>query len=202
MLIGGLHMFSACACGPTLNVSFCLLVQFLLGFTGFLYPKYSKNKREELAPWHIFLGRATFVLGLATMAVGSAVCYVSRCLSILALFFLIGMPGAIAGTLVISPWFCKHLELCSSQSSDSGKCKFSGHVCAGLQVGLQEKTQFVAAAKKLSGSALFSANVRFPAAIEIFLALTGLAVLFHHLPGTGARRDADSLLPDVLADTA
>lgn len=43
--------------------------QFLLGVSGFFYPKFSKGAREALLPWHQFLGRATFVLGLATMAV-------------------------------------------------------------------------------------------------------------------------------------
>ncbi|KAK9918139.1 hypothetical protein WJX75_001570 [Coccomyxa subellipsoidea] len=45
-------------------------LQAILGFTGFLYPTFSKSNREALAPWHMFLGRATFIMGLATMAVG------------------------------------------------------------------------------------------------------------------------------------
>lgn len=46
-----------------------MCVQFILGFTGFLYPGYSKAHRDALSPWHVFLGRITFTLGLATMAV-------------------------------------------------------------------------------------------------------------------------------------
>ncbi|CAL8471335.1 g10877 [Coccomyxa elongata] len=110
-------------------------LQFILGFTGFLYPKYSKANRESLAPYHIFLGRATFILGLATMAAG-----------------------------------------------------------------IQEKTQFVSAAKKLSGSGLYSGAMSLPAVIEIFLALVGLAVMYHHVPGPSNRREGDTLLPDVLQD--
>lgn len=45
------------------------LLQAILGFTGFLYPTFSKSNREALAPWHMFLGRTTFIMGLATMAV-------------------------------------------------------------------------------------------------------------------------------------
>ncbi len=45
------------------------IVQFLLGAAAFLWPKFSKSARETLVPYHMFLGRATFIAGLATMAV-------------------------------------------------------------------------------------------------------------------------------------
>ena len=70
-------------------------------------------------------------------------------------------------------------------------------------MGLQEKVGFVVSAKKLSGAGLYSGYVRLPAAIEIFLALTGMLVLYHHVPGSAARRTDDSLLADVLpSDTS
>lgn len=69
-----------------------------------------------------------------------------------------------------------------------------------MQVGIQEKTQFVAAAKKLAGPGLYSGALRLPATIEIFLALVGMAVLYHHVPGPSTRRETDTLLPDVLQD--
>ncbi len=43
--------------------------QFLLGFSAYFWPGFHKNNKEALLPWHHFLGRATFVLGLAAMAV-------------------------------------------------------------------------------------------------------------------------------------
>lgn len=48
-----------------------LIMQFILGLTGFLYPTFSKANREALAPWHVFLGRATFIMGLTTMTVST-----------------------------------------------------------------------------------------------------------------------------------
>ena len=50
-----------------------------------------------------------------------------------------------------------------------------------FQVGIQEKVGFVVSAKKLSGAGLYSGMVRLPAAIEVFLVLTGLLVMWHHL---------------------
>ena len=47
----------------------CTALQFILGMAGFLWPKFSQSSREVLAPYHVFLGRATFIVGLATMAV-------------------------------------------------------------------------------------------------------------------------------------
>lgn len=47
------------------------LAQFILGFVGFLWPKFGKGSREALAPFHVFFGRATFIMGLATMAVSA-----------------------------------------------------------------------------------------------------------------------------------
>ena len=73
------------------------------------------------------------------------------------------------------------------------------HICV-PQVGIQEKVGFVLAAKKAPG--MYSGYVRLPAAIEVFLALTGLLVLYHHVPGSASRRTDDSLLPDVLSSDA
>ena len=50
-----------------------------------------------------------------------------------------------------------------------------------VQVGIQEKVQFVVAAKGLSGHALYNGTVRLPATIEVFLVLTGILVMWHHL---------------------
>ena len=47
----------------------CAVLQFILGAAGFLWPKFGKASREALVPYHMFLGRATFIVGLATMAV-------------------------------------------------------------------------------------------------------------------------------------
>ncbi len=72
--------------------------------------------------------------------------------------------------------------------------------CALRQVGIQEKVGFVLAGKKAPG--MYSGYVRLPAAIEVFLALTGMLVLYHHVPGSASRRTDDSLLPDVLSSDA
>ena len=50
-----------------------------------------------------------------------------------------------------------------------------------MQVGIQEKVQFVVAAKGLSGDGLYNGTVRLPATIEVFLVLTGILVMWHHL---------------------
>ena len=65
---------SWCICSVAFSAPQCVLspgmcIQFILGAVGFLYPKFSKSGRELLAPYHVFLGRATFIVGLATMAV-------------------------------------------------------------------------------------------------------------------------------------
>eukprot|EP00744_Colponema_vietnamica_P000128 GILI01000242.1.p1 GENE.GILI01000242.1~~GILI01000242.1.p1 ORF type:complete len:267 (+),score=75.69 GILI01000242.1:123-923(+) len=44
--------------------------QFLLGFVGFFWPKFSDNGRKNLSPWHVFLGKVTFVFGLAGLCTG------------------------------------------------------------------------------------------------------------------------------------
>jgi len=66
------------------------------------------------------------------------------------------------------------------------------------QVGIQEKVQFVVGAKKLSGAGLFTATVRLPAAIEVFLVLTGILVMWHHFaPSKAASSESSTsaLLP-------
>jgi hypothetical protein len=46
------------------------LLQYLAGLGGFLLPKVSAAQKAALSPLHMYLGRATYVLGLATMTVG------------------------------------------------------------------------------------------------------------------------------------
>ena len=46
--------------------------QFTLGFGAYLYPTVAKRHREALGPLHTYLGKATFVAGLANMAVRSS----------------------------------------------------------------------------------------------------------------------------------
>ena len=48
--------------------------QFTLGFGAYLYPTVAKRHREALGPLHTYLGKATFVAGLANMAVRSSPC--------------------------------------------------------------------------------------------------------------------------------
>ena len=77
-----------------------------------------------------------------------------------------------------------------AQQSDSGGFLW--------QVGVQEKVGFVVAAKGLSGAGLYSGAVRLPAAIEVFLVLTGLFVMWHHLAGSTTDPASDAttgLLP-------
>ena len=47
-------------------------VQFTLGFGAYLYPTVAKRHREALGPLHTYLGKATFIAGLANMAVCSS----------------------------------------------------------------------------------------------------------------------------------
>lgn len=60
---------SVACTAPQCVLSPGVCMQFILGAVGFLYPKFSKSGRELLSPYHVFLGRATFIVGLATMAV-------------------------------------------------------------------------------------------------------------------------------------
>lgn len=73
-----------------------------------------------------------------------------------------------------------------------------------VQVGVQEKTTFVQTGMALSGSALYSSVIQLAAAIQIFLLLTGILVLFHHAaPPTAPRKQNDSqLLADVLTSSS
>ena len=84
------------------------------------------------------------------------------------------------------------------------------HCCAEchkpvVQVGIQEKVGFVVSAKGLAGAGLYSGVVRLPAAIEVFLVLTGLLVMWHHLaPGNPATEGETTtgLLPTGEAESA
>ncbi|KAK9827640.1 hypothetical protein WJX81_002123 [Elliptochloris bilobata] len=53
-----------------LAVTILAFLQFFLGFGAYLYPTVAKRHREALGPLHTYLGKATFVAGLANMAVG------------------------------------------------------------------------------------------------------------------------------------
>ncbi|KAK9814792.1 hypothetical protein WJX72_011556 [[Myrmecia] bisecta] len=53
---------------------------------------------------------------------------------------------------------------------------------ATMAAGIQEKTTFLQMGKKLTGEALFGAEMRIPAALQLLLIFTGLLVLFHHQP--------------------
>lgn len=44
-------------------------VQYLVGLGGFFFSRVPGRQRAALSPVHVFMGRATFTLGLATMAV-------------------------------------------------------------------------------------------------------------------------------------
>ena len=57
---------------------------------------------------------------------------------------------------------------------------------------------------QLSGAGLYSSVIQLAAAIQIFLLLTGVLVLFHHSsPPAPARKSGDSqLLADVLSQEA
>ena len=83
-------------------------------------------------------------------------------------------------------------------------CHQAETVSCVLQVGVQEKTTFVQNGMQLSGAALYSSVIQLAAAIQIFLLLTGILVLFHHAsPPAPARKQGESqLLADVLSQEA
>ncbi|GAB4818765.1 hypothetical protein N2152v2_005811 [Parachlorella kessleri] len=85
---------------------------YVIGFTAYLFPRLSLANRRALGPLHIFLGKAIYTLGMATMAVG-----------------------------------------------------------------IQEKATFIQLGQK---PGVFAGIMRLPAVLELFLAFTTAAVLFHH----------------------
>lgn len=54
-------------------------MQFIAGIAAFLYPQVSTGLRVQLAPYHMFLGRTVYVLGLANMCVSAPTCSSRRC---------------------------------------------------------------------------------------------------------------------------
>ena len=71
-----------------------------------------------------------------------------------------------------------------------------------LQVGVQEKTTFVQNGMQLSGAALYSSVISTAAAIQVFLFVTGILVLYHHAsPPSGNKKSNDSshLIPDMVS---
>lgn len=90
--------------------------------------------------------------------------------------------------------FLGHLELCSLLI-------WSDHLTCVLQVGVQEKTTFVQNGMQLKGAALYSSVIQLAAAIQVFLFVTNILVLYHHAapPATNKRsNDNSELLPDVI----
>lgn len=79
------------ATNPTVTV-----MQFLLGFYVFLFPKLSLRHRRAMSPIHMYLGRATFVAGLATMAVGTVSSFK----------YVHGIPGCAVCKGVFGPIAC------------------------------------------------------------------------------------------------
>ena len=58
---------------------------------------------------------------------------------------------------------------------------------------------------QLSGAALYSSVVRIAAAIQVFLFVTGILVLYHHAAspaGNKKSNDGSLLLPDVVSQEA
>ncbi len=75
-----------------------------------------------------------------------------------------------------------------------GRAVFIGGL-ANMAVGIQEKTTFVQTSMQLSGAGLRDSVIAIPAALQIFLALTGLLVLSHHaVPVRGKNEEYPALL--------
>ena len=74
-----------------------------------------------------------------------------------------------------------------------------------LQVGVQEKTTFVQKGMQLKGAALYSSVIQLAAAIQVFLFVTAILVLYHHAAPPAANKrsnDSSQLLPDVISQEA
>ena len=74
-----------------------------------------------------------------------------------------------------------------------------------LQVGVQEKTTFVQNSMQLKGAALYSSVIQLAAAIQVFLFVTAILVLYHHAAPPSANKrsnDSSQLLPDVISQEA
>ena len=76
-----------------------------------------------------------------------------------------------------------------------GRAVFVGGL-ANMAVGVQEKTAFVQAGMQLSGAGLRDSVIAIPAALQVFLALTGLLVLSHHVMPVREKGTEDPALLD------
>lgn len=59
-----------------------------------------------------------------------------------------------------------------------------------MQTGIQEKTTFLQSSKKLSGSQLFTDDLKIPASLLLLLAFTGLLVLYQHTPAAAQEQSS------------
>ena len=71
-----------------------------------------------------------------------------------------------------------------------------------MQVGIQEKTTFLQQGNKWQGAALFTDNLKIPAALLLLIAFTGILVLYHHVPPpmTKGSNNDRVLLEEEVAD--
>ena len=87
--------------------------------------------------------------------------------------------------------------------TSSAVCGFQHKIL--LQVGVQEKTTFVQNGMQLKGAALYSSVIQLAAAIQVFLFVTAILVLYHHAAPPSANKrsnDNSQLLPDVISQEA
>lgn len=96
-------------------------------------------------------------------------------------------------------------QACCASWKGSAALVWAGEVMCMLQVGVQEKTTFVQNGMQLKGAALYSSVIQLAAAIQVFLFVTAILVLYHHAaPAATNKRSNDSsqLLPDVISQEA
>ena len=142
---------------------FALLgLQYGLGFWAYLAPKLSLANRQALGPVHAFLGQTTFVLGLATMMVRKQQRQQQGC-------------------------GCRSPR--SHRLAPPAQCLTAAATLAppSRQVGIQEKATFLQAYAKVG---VFTAPFRLAGALQLALALTGMAVLYAFAPSATQRQAA------------
>ncbi|KAL3135516.1 hypothetical protein ABBQ38_005996 [Trebouxia sp. C0009 RCD-2024] len=86
----------------------------------------------------------------------------------------------------------------------AGRAAFTAGL-ATMAVGVQEKTTFVQNGMQLKGAALYSSVIQLAAAIQVFLFVTGILVLYHHAAPSAVNKrsnDNSELLPDVISQEA
>ena len=75
-----------------------LALQYLLGAAAYLWPGMSPARKRALGPLHIYLGKAVFLAGMATMAVsGRTPGLPAACCKVAA--------GSRRGQLLCSKWY-------------------------------------------------------------------------------------------------